>query len=65
VYIVANNKGEEIKLPKSDVEEQAKTNLSLMPENVAEIVPADDFHHLIGYLLTLRAAPAENLPVQP
>jgi putative heme-binding domain-containing protein len=58
VLIVADNKGEELKLPKSEVDEQAKTNLSLMPENVAEIVAEDDFHHLIGYLLSQRGEPA-------
>jgi putative heme-binding domain-containing protein len=58
VLVVANNKGEELKLPKSDIDEQAKTTLSLMPENVSEIVPEDDFHHLVGYLLSLRGEPA-------
>jgi putative heme-binding domain-containing protein len=57
VLVVANNKGEELKLPKSEIDEQAKTNLSLMPENVAEIVPEDDFHHLVGYLLLQRGEP--------
>jgi putative heme-binding domain-containing protein len=66
VLVVADNKGEELKLPKSDIDEEAKTNLSLMPENVAEIVPEEDFHHLLGYLLSLRGEPAlvENSPGQ-
>jgi putative heme-binding domain-containing protein len=54
VLIVADNQGKEIKIPKSDIDEQAQTALSLMPENVAEIVPEDDFHHLVGFLLQQR-----------
>lgn len=58
VLIVVDSQGKEFKLAKDDIEEQRSTNLSLMPENVAEIVPEEDFHHLISYLLQQRGEPA-------
>ncbi len=60
VLLVVNDKGQELKLAKSDIDEQQTTNLSLMPENVAEIVPEEDFHHLIGFLMQQRGEPTST-----
>ncbi len=56
--ILADNQGKEFSIAKSDIDEQQKTPLSLMPANVSEIVPADEFADLIAYLLNQRAATA-------
>jgi len=54
VLVFADVKGQEFKVQKSEIDEQASSPLSLMPANVAEIVPAGDFHDLIAFLLTQR-----------
>ncbi|HEX5102456.1 MAG TPA: c-type cytochrome, partial [Pirellulaceae bacterium] len=54
--VLADKEGKEFTLAKDDIDEQQKTSLSLMPANVPEIVPAEEFHDLIGWLLSKRAA---------
>ena len=44
--------------PRARSSQQQKTALSLMPANVPEIVPADEFNDLVGWLLSQRAKPA-------
>jgi putative heme-binding domain-containing protein len=56
--ILADNQGKESPIAKSEIDEQQKTALSLMPANVGEIVPASDFADLVAYLLSQRAVPA-------
>jgi hypothetical protein len=58
LLVLADNLGKEFTVAKNVVEEQQKTALSLMPANVPEIVPAEEFHDLVGYLLSKRAKPA-------
>ncbi len=53
--ILADSQGKEITLAKAEIDAQQKTALSLMPANVAEVVPADELFDLIGYLLSQRA----------
>jgi putative heme-binding domain-containing protein len=53
---LADAQGKEFSIAKAEIDEQQKTPLSLMPANVGEIVPADDFADLVAYLLTQRAA---------
>jgi putative heme-binding domain-containing protein len=55
--VFADKEGKEFTLAKGDIDQQQKTALSLMPANVPEIVPADEFHDLVGWLLSKRAAP--------
>ncbi|MCH7988059.1 MAG: HEAT repeat domain-containing protein, partial [Planctomycetes bacterium] len=57
VLILVDNKGKEFSVSKSDVDERIKSNISLMPANVVEIISRDDFHHLLAYLLSKRANP--------
>jgi putative heme-binding domain-containing protein len=52
--MLADAQGKEISVPKSDIEEQQKTPLSLMPANVAEIVSAEEFADLVAFLLSQR-----------
>jgi putative heme-binding domain-containing protein len=58
--VLADAQGKEVSISKSDIEEQQKTPLSLMPANVGEIVPADEFADLVAYLLTQRVAAGRN-----
>ncbi len=50
--ILADNKGKEITLPISQIEERKKSQASLMPENVEEILTEPEFYDLLAYLLT-------------
>ena len=59
-FVLADAQGKEFTIMKSDIDEQQKTPLSLMPANVGEIVPADEFADLVAYLLTQRAAAPAN-----
>ncbi len=54
VLVVADAQGKEVRIPESDVDERAVTNLSPMPGNVADLVPEADFYHLLAYLLKQR-----------
>ncbi len=54
--VLADNQGKEFSIAKDEIDQEAKTSLSLMPANVPEIVPADEFHDLVAYLLSQRAA---------
>jgi putative heme-binding domain-containing protein len=55
--VLANEKGEEIRVNKDEIDEQAKGQLSLMPANVHEIVAEAEFYDLLAYLLAQRAKP--------
>ena len=50
-----DNQGKPQMIPLADIEERVPSRLSLMPANVVEQVPAEDFRNLIAYLLTLRS----------
>ncbi|MDX1945819.1 MAG: c-type cytochrome [Pirellulaceae bacterium] len=54
--VLADNQGKEFAVPKSDIDEQQKTPLSLMPANVGEIVPEAEFFDLLSWLLRVPAA---------
>jgi putative heme-binding domain-containing protein len=53
--IYAESTGKEKAVPKKNIKERRPSELSLMPENVAEIIPADEFNDLIAFLLTKTA----------
>lgn len=55
--VLANEKGEEVRVNKEEIDEQAKGQLSLMPANVHEIVAEAEFFDLLSYLLAQRAKP--------
>ena len=57
--VLADNKGKEFTVAKSDIEDQQLSTLSLMPSNVSEIVSPDDFQHLLAFLLSQKAKPQE------
>jgi putative heme-binding domain-containing protein len=57
--VLADNKGKEFTVSKRDIDEQQPSTLSLMPANVGEILTAEEFQHLMAYLLTHQTKPAE------
>jgi putative heme-binding domain-containing protein len=57
VLVLADNQGKEIRLPLADIEERSIGNLSPMPANVADLVPENDFYHLLAFLLSQRQPP--------
>ncbi len=60
VLVVADDKGKELYVPKSDIEEQKPSHLSSMPANVIDILPEPDFYDLLAFLLSQRDKPAEQ-----
>ncbi|HET6881170.1 MAG TPA: c-type cytochrome [Pirellulales bacterium] len=59
VLVLADNQGKVVRLPLAEIEERSTGNLSPMPANVADLVPENDFYHLLGFLLTQRQLPAK------
>jgi putative heme-binding domain-containing protein len=56
LLVLFDDKGKEFTVPKSDVEEQAVSPLSLMPENATSALAPAEFYDLVAYLLAQRAA---------
>ncbi len=50
--IVAESSGKEISFPKKQVKERRESESSLMPDNFADVLSAEDFNHLLAYLLS-------------
>ncbi len=57
LVVLANAAGAEFTVPKSEIAERKETNVSLMPSNYGEAIPAEDFAHLLAYLLDQRGTP--------
>lgn len=52
--VLADNKGKEFTVPLGDIDERVKSNLSLMPANVAEMLNEREFLDLVSFLLSQR-----------
>ena len=39
-------------MPKSQIKKQVESQLSLMPGNFGDVIPPEDFDHLLAFLLT-------------
>ncbi|MBS0206179.1 MAG: c-type cytochrome [Planctomycetes bacterium] len=55
--VLADNKGKEFTVAKSDIDEQQLSTLSLMPANFGESLPAEEFQQLMGFLLMQQKKP--------
>src|SRR5690606_36597034 len=55
--VLVDEKGEEVVIPKGEIDEQVPGTLSLMPENIASALEQRDLLDLVAFLLTKRAAP--------
>jgi putative heme-binding domain-containing protein len=52
--VMADEKGKEVRVPKSKVEQRKLLPTSPMPVNLGDQITAEEFPHLIGYLISLR-----------
>jgi putative heme-binding domain-containing protein len=55
VIVLAQGNGQEISVPKKDVQERKETGTSLMPDNFAEAIKEGEFKDLMGFLVSKRA----------
>jgi len=55
VIVLAQGNGQEISVPKKDVQERRETGTSLMPDNFAEAIKEGEFKDLMGFLVSKRA----------
>jgi putative heme-binding domain-containing protein len=62
VLVIADEMGKEIRVAKSDIDEQRVMRVSPMPANIAEQLGDGDFYDLVSYLLTLKATAAAAKP---
>ena len=56
IYLDAG--GQERRFALDEIRETHETDLSPMPDNFPEVLPPDDFHHLLAYLLAQRGKAA-------
>jgi putative heme-binding domain-containing protein len=52
VLVIVDELGEEIQIARQQVETRRESQLSPMPSDFAEQIPADDFNHLLAFLLS-------------
>jgi putative heme-binding domain-containing protein len=52
LVIYAESTGKELSLAKKNIKGRRQSELSLMPENFADMIPANEFNDLIAFLLT-------------
>ena len=50
--VVADATGKERSIPKSEIASRRESALSLMPDNLADVIKPEDFNHLIAFLLS-------------
>ncbi|MAG93577.1 MAG: hypothetical protein CMJ48_07490, partial [Planctomycetaceae bacterium] len=60
VLVLAANKGEEVRIPLDDVDEQKTSRLSLMPVDLAEKLKPQEFNDLMALLLEQRQEPVSD-----
>jgi putative heme-binding domain-containing protein len=57
ILVVADKDGKEVRVPSGEIDEQELTRLSPMPANVSELIPPDQFNHLLAFLLSQKQKP--------
>ena len=60
VLIVADQKGQEQRIPLAEIDEHRESQLSAMPSDVDQTISEVDFPHLLGFLLSQRRADASD-----
>ncbi len=63
VLVLADAKGQEVRIPAAAVEDRKLSMLSPMPANMADQVPEADFRDLLAYLLSRK--PDDRAPAKP
>ncbi|MCS5629941.1 MAG: FG-GAP-like repeat-containing protein [Pirellulaceae bacterium] len=59
--VVVNQKGEEIRIQEDEIDEQMKSKISIMPENIVSEMPPQDFYDLAAFLNSQRKAEPSNV----
>lgn len=57
IWVLADEKGQEIRIPQAEIESWKHSPLSPMPANLGESIPEPEFFNLLAYLLDQRAKP--------
>jgi putative heme-binding domain-containing protein len=52
MVVIAESTGKEISIAKKEIKERRESDTSLMPDNFSEVIPAEDFNHLLAFLLS-------------
>ena len=52
MLVLADSTGKEKSVSKNQVQERRESETSLMPDNFSDVIPLEDFNHLIAYLLS-------------
>jgi putative heme-binding domain-containing protein len=52
VLVVVDELGQELQVPRQQIEARRESQLSPMPSDFAEQIPPDDFNHLLAFLLS-------------
>lgn len=60
VLVLADAQGKEQRVPLAEIDDRAVSPLSPMPANVADLVPEQDFYHLLAFLLSQRQKSRPN-----
>ncbi len=60
LLVLTNTKGEEVKVPKRDVEERVVSRTSLMPEGLTKDYSKTDFNDLLAFLLEQRSTATKS-----
>jgi putative heme-binding domain-containing protein len=55
MIVLAQGSGQEVSVPKKDVQERRETGTSLMPDNFSEAIKEGDFNDLLAFLLGKKA----------
>jgi putative heme-binding domain-containing protein len=50
--VFADSQGKEFTVPKDQIDRQTLSQLSLMPGNFADLIPPEEFNHLMAFLLS-------------
>ncbi len=58
--VFANSEGKEFSIAEDDIDEQSKSEISLMPDNVGQTLSENEFHDLTAFLLSKRNVPKET-----
>jgi putative heme-binding domain-containing protein len=57
VYVLADAKGKEVRVPKNEVDEKKVSQISPMPADFEKQIPEKEFYDLLAYLLAQKASP--------
>jgi putative heme-binding domain-containing protein len=60
VAVIAESTGKEISIPKKDIKERRESDTSLMPDNFSDVIPMQDFNHLLAFLLSKAPKAAQR-----